>query len=286
MFRVKVRALPRVLGLAIGLFATSVVTSTAFAAAGDASRAGASAGASPSSSSGAEPAVAVQGGFPGIHVMPGMPGYAQTRLGYLHYWSLGEGPAVLLLHGGPMFAVQYAKVMPLLAQAGFRAIAADLPGYGLSQLPDHPPSGEEYADALGQLLDQLRVKRANVVGMLTGGVVSLAFATHQSARTRCLVLQNTPLYSEEELAAQLAAPAPDTPAIPGLITTLPVYRQVYEVGAWDRAETVLAGGQSGHPLSRLYDDQVMMWREGVYHLMPWSRAAVEKGTEYKLVLQP
>lgn len=210
MFRVKVRALPRVLGLAIGLFATSVVTSTAFAAAGDASRAGASAGASPSSSSGAEPAVAVQGGFPGIHVMPGMPGYAQTRLGYLHYWSLGEGPAVLLLHGGPMFAVQYAKVMPLLAQAGFRAIAADLPGYGLSQLPDHPPSGEEYADALGQLLDQLRVKRANVVGMLTGGVVSLAFATHQTERTRCLVLQNTPLYSEEELAAQLAAPAPDT----------------------------------------------------------------------------
>ena len=34
------RALPRVLGPAIGLFATSVVTSTAFAAAGDASRGG------------------------------------------------------------------------------------------------------------------------------------------------------------------------------------------------------------------------------------------------------
>jgi penicillin amidase len=73
---------------------------------------------------------------------------------------------------------------------------------------------------------------------------------------------------------------------PGLVTTLPAYRQVYEVGAWDRAETVLAGGQSGHPLSRLYDDQVMMWREGVYHLMPWSRETVEKVATYKLVLEP
>ena len=73
---------------------------------------------------------------------------------------------------------------------------------------------------------------------------------------------------------------------PGLAQVIPVYRQVYEVGAWDRAESVVAGGQSGHPLSRLYDDQVMMWREGVYHPMPWSREAVEKVTEYRLVLSP
>ena len=166
--------------------------------------------AAPATISATNPPVAVQPGFPGLHLMPGTPGYAQTGLGYLHYWSLGEGPAVLLLHGGPMFGVQYVKVMPLLAQAGFRAIAADLPGYGMSQLPGHPPTGEEYADALAQLLDQLGMKRANVAGMLTGGVVTLAFATRQAARTQCVMLQNTPLYSSEELEQQLAAPAPDT----------------------------------------------------------------------------
>jgi penicillin amidase len=79
---------------------------------------------------------------------------------------------------------------------------------------------------------------------------------------------------------------PGTRLPPGLVTTIPVYRQVYEVGAWDRAEAVLAGGQSGHPLSRLYDDQIMMWREGVYRAMPWTREAVEKGTAYKLMLEP
>ncbi len=153
---------------------------------------------------------AVQPGFPGMHVMQGTPGYAKTALGYAHYWSLGEGPAVLLLHGGPMFGVQFAKVMPLLAAAGYRAIAADLPGYGMSTLPDHPPTGDEYADAIVALLDALGVQRASVAGMLTGGVVTLAFATRHPARTSCVVLQHTPIYSAEELAAQLAQPAPDT----------------------------------------------------------------------------
>jgi penicillin G amidase len=77
---------------------------------------------------------------------------------------------------------------------------------------------------------------------------------------------------------------PETRLPPGLVTTIPVYRQIYEVGTWDRAESVLAGGQSGHPLSRLYDDQVMMWREGVYHPTPWTRTAVEKVAAYKLLL--
>jgi penicillin amidase len=73
---------------------------------------------------------------------------------------------------------------------------------------------------------------------------------------------------------------------PGLVQTIPVYRQIFEVGGWDRAQSVIAGGQSGHPLSRQYDDQIMMWREGVYHLMPWSRPAVEKAAVHRLLLQP
>ncbi|MBP6440195.1 MAG: penicillin acylase family protein, partial [Caldilineaceae bacterium] len=47
-------------------------------------------------------------------------------------------------------------------------------------------------------------------------------------------------------------------------------------------ESVMAGGQSGHALSRLFDDQVTMWREGVYRPMAWSREAVEKVAVYRL----
>ncbi len=69
-----------------------------------------------------------------------------------------------------------------------------------------------------------------------------------------------------------------------LVQVVPSYRQVYEVGKWDEAKSVVPSGQSGHPLSDQYDDQISMWREGVYHAMPWSRAAVEELTVYRMKL--
>ena len=64
------------------------------------------------------------------------------------------------------------------------------------------------------------------------------------------------------------------------------YRQIFEVGSWDRAQSLTNVGQSGHPLSDLYDDQIMMWKEGAYHAMPWSRDAVEAAAVYRLRLEP
>src|SRR5580700_118625 len=43
-----------------------------------------------------------------------------------------DGEPVLLLHGEPSWSFLYRKVMPVLADAGLRAIAADLPGFGRS----------------------------------------------------------------------------------------------------------------------------------------------------------
>lgn len=70
-----------------------------------------------------------------------------------------------------------------------------------------------------------------------------------------------------------------------LVQVVPAYRQIYEVGHWDRAQSVTSSGQSGHPLSKQYDDQATMWREGEYHKMPWSREEVEKIAEYKMILR-
>ena len=70
----------------------------------------------------------------------------------------------------------------------------------------------------------------------------------------------------------------------GVVQVTPSYRQVYEVGAWDRAQTINSSGQSGHPLSNLYDDQIQLWLEGGYHAMPWSREAVEDETVFRTKL--
>jgi len=69
-----------------------------------------------------------------------------------------------------------------------------------------------------------------------------------------------------------------------LVKVAPAYRQIYEVGYWDRTKSVTINGQSGHPLSKQYDDQIDMWREGEYHAMPWTRAAVEAEAVYRMRL--
>ena len=77
------------------------------------------------------------------------------------------------------------------------------------------------------------------------------------------------------------------PTLPlGLVQITPSYRQIYEVGAWDKARTVTTSGQSGHPLSDHYDNQIAMFREGVYHPVSWTHEAVEEETVYRTVLEP
>jgi pimeloyl-ACP methyl ester carboxylesterase len=78
----------------------------------------------------------------------------------------GEGPPVLLLHGFPDSSAVWRKQVPALVEAGFRAVAPDLRGFGES---DRPDAVEDYTirrsfvDMI-MLLDELEIHRARVVG--------------------------------------------------------------------------------------------------------------------------
>ena len=60
------------------------------------------------------------------------PGYGEVDGVRVAYVEAGpaDGEPVLLLHGEPSWSFLYRKVMPVLAGAGLRAIAADLVGFG------------------------------------------------------------------------------------------------------------------------------------------------------------
>lgn len=66
----------------------------------------------------------------------------------------------------------------------------------------------------------------------------------------------------------------------------PTYRSIMEVGNWDTAMAVINTGQSGHPVSRHYDDQMSLWRAGEYRNMPFSDEAVKRATCSVLKLHP
>ena len=64
------------------------------------------------------------------------------------------------------------------------------------------------------------------------------------------------------------------------------YRQILDVGAWDRSLAVNTTGQSGHPRSPHYFDQNILWRQGRYRDLPFTREAVERATVSQLELVP
>jgi penicillin amidase len=73
---------------------------------------------------------------------------------------------------------------------------------------------------------------------------------------------------------------------PYAVTDLASYRQVFDVGNWDRSLVVNTTGQSGHPRSPHYFDQNALWASGQYRTMPYTRAAVEKARTSRLLLTP
>lgn len=101
-----------------------------------------------------------------------------------------SSPPVLLIHGWGCTAYVYRYNMPALAEAGYRALAFDLKGHGLS---DKPLDGDEYTiesmvEHVHDVLDALGLDRPALVGHSMGGSLIYHFASRYPERVRCLGL--------------------------------------------------------------------------------------------------
>ena len=105
-----------------------------------------------------------------------------------------DGPAVVLLHGWGASLYMHRCALEELAAAGFRAIAPDLRGHGLSDKPRGPGSytTAAYVDDLFALMDQLGVERASVVGQSMGAAIAVHAALRRPERVERIVLINPP----------------------------------------------------------------------------------------------
>src|SRR5213592_3556470 len=84
----------------------------------------------------------------------------------MHFAEAGAGPLVLLCHGFPESWYSWRHQLPALADAGFRAIAMDVRGYGRSSAPvevDAYRMLNHVGDNLG-VLDALGLETATIVG--------------------------------------------------------------------------------------------------------------------------
>ena len=91
----------------------------------------------------------------------------------VRYAIAGEGPAVLLVHGLASSMITWYCNMDALADAGFTAIAVDMPGYGDSGIADHLGYAPETAAGfLADFTAELGIERFSVVGNSAGGLIA------------------------------------------------------------------------------------------------------------------
>lgn len=95
---------------------------------------------------------------------------------------------VVLLHGWGCSAYVYRRNMPALGEAGFRAIAVDLKGHGLSDKPVAPDDYtiDSLVEHLRDILDALGLERPALAGHSLGGSLIYHFASRYPERALCL----------------------------------------------------------------------------------------------------
>lgn len=87
----------------------------------------------------------------------------------IHFKDWGTGTPVVFSHGWPLQGDAWEDQMMFLASHGYRVIAHDRRGHGLSSQPWQGNNMDTYADDLATLLDALDIKGATLVGHSTGG---------------------------------------------------------------------------------------------------------------------
>jgi pimeloyl-ACP methyl ester carboxylesterase len=110
----------------------------------------------------------------------------------LHYESHGPatGRPVVLLHGFPFDGRMWKGTVPALATHGFRVLVPDLRGFGKSPVAE-PASMEAMARDVAKLLEDLKLRRAVVVGFSMGGYVALQLVLRERELLSGLVLSDT-----------------------------------------------------------------------------------------------
>lgn len=108
----------------------------------------------------------------------------------LFYRCVGQGPAILLVHGFPLNHAIWVPQARTLA-ANHCVILPDLRGHGRSEAPLGPYTMDLLADDLSALLDRLQVGEVILGGLSLGGYVAFAFYRKFAERVRALILADT-----------------------------------------------------------------------------------------------
>ncbi|WP_428342978.1 alpha/beta fold hydrolase [Mycobacterium sp.] len=156
------------------------------------------------------------------------------------YREAGNGEAIVLLHGMAGSSETWRPIIPQLAER-YRVVAPDLLGHGHSAKPRTDYSLGAFAAGLRDLLDELGIRRATVVGHSLGGGIAMQFLYQHPEYCRRLVLVSSGgLGPDVGLILKLLA-------LPGTELVLPVIAPKFVLAVGNRIRAWLSAVGVGSP---------------------------------------
>jgi pimeloyl-ACP methyl ester carboxylesterase len=127
-------------------------------------------------------------------------------------WRPGSGsasPVVLLLHGGGLdsAALSWGETGPALAEAGYRVVAPDHPGYGESPPAPWSATQDRLVDYVGEIVEALRLDRYAIGGISLGGGMTIGHILSRPQGVAGAVLLGTYGIMDRQFTGVLARPA-------------------------------------------------------------------------------
>jgi pimeloyl-ACP methyl ester carboxylesterase len=170
------------------------------------------------------------------------------------YRDVGRGPVLLLIHGMAGSSATWQSIIPQLSKK-YRVIAPDLLGHGKSAKPRGDYSLGAFAVWLRDLLDELGVRRATVIGQSLGGGIAMQFAyQHRDYCERLVLIGSGGLGPDlSPLLRVLAAPGAEF-VLP-VVAPQPVLNLGNKLGTWLSSAGIQAprAGQMWQAYSSLSD---------------------------------
>ena len=138
--------------------------------------------------------------------------FVETAAGHVHVQEAGSGPRTLVLLSITSFGGALVdRVLPGLAELGYRAMAIDLMGYGRSDKRDKDWFVETFADNVEEVLAVCDIGQFGLVCGHFSGWMGIEIAGRNRPALKALMLDGTPFISAETRRANLErGPVPST----------------------------------------------------------------------------
>lgn len=101
-----------------------------------------------------------------------------------------SGKTVIFLHGWGVDSQLWLKVVPELTKKNWSMYFLDLPGFGLSQIPDNTYGIDDYKSIVNEFINKLGLKKIALIGHSFGGSIGIKIAVENPTLLDKLILVN------------------------------------------------------------------------------------------------